>query len=63
MKTIEITVDPKGNARVETKGFGGESCRDASKFVETALGKAAGETFTGEYYRTEQGQATIEQRS
>ena len=63
MTTIEITVDPKGNTRIETKGFSGEACKEASKFVEQALGKAVGETLTGEYYRSEQQQTTIEQRS
>jgi hypothetical protein len=63
MRTIEITVDPKGNTRVETKGFTGESCKEASRFVEQALGKATGETLTAEYYRTEQERTTIEQRS
>ena len=38
MKTIEITVDPKGQTKVETKGFTGGECREASRFVEQALG-------------------------
>jgi hypothetical protein len=63
MTTIEITVDPKGNARVETKGFTGEACKEASGFIERALGEATGETLTAEYYRAEQERTTIEQRS
>jgi hypothetical protein len=63
MRTIQVTVDPKGNTRVETKGFGGESCKEASRFVEQALGKATGETLTPEYYRAEEERTTIEQRS
>ena len=39
LKTIEITVSPDGQSRVETKGFAGAECRDASKFIEQALGK------------------------
>jgi hypothetical protein len=63
MTTIEITVDPKGNSRVETKGFTGAACKEAGRFIEQALGKTTGETLTGEYYRAEQEQTTIEQRS
>lgn len=63
MTTIEITVDHKGNTRVETKGFAGESCKEASRFVERALGKIVGETMTAEYYRAEEEQRTIERRS
>ena len=37
MKTIEITVDEDGRVTVETKGFSGGQCREASRFVEEAL--------------------------
>lgn len=50
MKTIEITVDPKGRARVETRGFSGGECREASRFVEQALGTRSAETLTAEFY-------------
>ena len=36
MKTIEIIVYPDGKSRVETKGFSGGECRDASRFIEKA---------------------------
>ena len=54
MKTIDIVVDPQGRTRVETKGFTGSSCRDASKFVEEALGHAAGEQLKPEFYQTQE---------
>ena len=38
-KVIEITVDPKGETTVQTKGFAGSECREASRFVEQALGQ------------------------
>ena len=50
MKTIEIVVSPTGETQVETKGFSGSECRDASRFIEEALGKCTGETLTGEFY-------------
>jgi hypothetical protein len=53
-KTIEIVVGPKGETTVQTKGFTGPECRDASKFVEQALGQKTAEQLTAEFY--EQGQ-------
>ena len=50
MKTIEIIVSPKGESQVETKGFTGNSCRRASKFIEKALGKRSGETLKPEFH-------------
>ena len=39
MKTIEIIIAPNGQSRVETKGFVGSECRQASRFVEQTLGQ------------------------
>jgi hypothetical protein len=50
MQIIEITVAADGSTRVETKGFAGASCRQASAFVEQALGQRTGEQLTGEFY-------------
>ena len=50
MKTIEITVSPKGETQVETNGFTDSGCREASKFLESALGKATGETLKPEFH-------------
>lgn len=50
-KTIEIIVDSTGQARVETKGFAGSACREASRFVEEALGKRTGEQLTTEFHQ------------
>ena len=42
MKIIEITVDSKGQSKVETRGFTGGECREASNFIEQALGQSNG---------------------
>ena len=52
MKTIEITVAFTGQTKVETKGFSGAQCRDASRFIETALGKTTGEQLKPEFHVT-----------
>ena len=50
-KTIEIIVDPTGRTRVETKGFAGFACREASRFVEQALGTRTDELLTAEFHQ------------
>ena len=52
MKTIEVIVSPNGQTRLETKGFAGSQCRDASKLLESALGKITEERLTAEYHQT-----------
>jgi hypothetical protein len=56
MKIIEITVSPAGETRVETKGFTGPSCRDATKLLERALGVVASDTPTAEMYQQQPAQ-------
>ena len=51
-KQIEIIVAPDGSSRVETKGFAGGECREASRFLERALGKQVDETLTAEFYES-----------
>ena len=63
MKKIEIIVSPEGKTTVETKGFAGPSCRDASRFIEQALGQRTGERLTPEFYQTESIQQTNQQRT
>jgi Protein of unknown function (DUF2997) len=52
-KTIEITVGPTGETKVETKGFSGPECRIASQFVEQALGKQTSEQLKGGFYNSQ----------
>ncbi|MDA8564076.1 DUF2997 domain-containing protein [Mariniblastus sp.] len=49
-KRIEIVVDPHGNSKVETKGFAGSECTEASKFIEQALGMQTSKRTTAEFY-------------
>jgi hypothetical protein len=63
LKTIEITVSPKGETKVETRGFKGNECRDASKFVEQALGQRTAETLTAEFHQNQQTGQDLRQSS
>lgn len=48
---IEIIVSPQGNPSVQTLGYVGPSCREASRFIEEALGKQASERLTAEFHQ------------
>ncbi len=62
MKIIEIVISPNGQTQIETKGFTGSECRDASKFIEQALGKQASEQLKPEFHQTvSQAQTQLEQ--
>ncbi|WP_372715663.1 DUF2997 domain-containing protein [Novipirellula sp.] len=53
MKTIQITVAPTGETKVETQGFSGSGCREASQFLEAALGTRCSEKLTAEFYASQ----------
>jgi len=61
-KTIEIIVSPKGETTVTTKGFAGSSCREASKFIEQALGQRTAEQLTSEFHHVSDAQQ-LQQRT
>jgi len=63
MKSIEIVVSPTGEAKVETKGFTGSSCQDASRFIERALGKTTGKKLTAEFHQTQTARQNTQQRA
>ena len=52
MKTIDILVSPTGEVRLETRGFTGSSCREASGQLEAALGLKQSETLTAEHHQS-----------
>jgi hypothetical protein len=52
-KTIEVVVSPAGETTVQTKGFAGPSCREASRFLERALGERTAERLTAEFHQTQ----------
>ncbi len=52
MKTIDILVRPNGETILETRGFSGEQCQHASRFLEQALGRSVHEQRTAEFYES-----------
>ena len=51
-QTIEVTVSPKGETTIQSKGFAGASCRDATRSLEAALGLRTGEQLTSDFHTT-----------
>jgi hypothetical protein len=60
-RIIEVTVSPKGEATVQTKGYSGGDCLQASKFLEDALGVSSADRKTAEYYQSIPSEQHIEQ--
>jgi len=60
-QVIEVIISPQGETRVETKGFAGTSCRDASQFLEQALGVKVSEKLTPEFYQQQPAQNRLQQ--
>ncbi len=63
MKTIEIIVSPQGETRLETKGFAGASCQDASRFIVGVLGEKLSDRSTAERYQVSAGQEQDSERA
>lgn len=62
-QTIEITVSPNGQTTIQTKGFTGTSCQNASRFLEQALGTRQADERTAEFYLSEPARQTTHERS
>jgi hypothetical protein len=61
VKTIEIVVSPTGESKVQTRGFAGGECKEASRFIEQALGRRTAETLTAEFYQGQQNAQELKQ--
>ena len=61
MRIIEITVDTKGQSKVESRGFTGGECREASKFIEQALGQRTDEKLTADLYQAQSSEQQLKQ--
>jgi hypothetical protein len=60
-RVIEVTVSPTGETAIQTKGYAGTDCLQASKFLEQALGVTSAEHRTAEYYETQSEQQHVQQ--
>ena len=60
-RIIEVVVSPTGEATVQTKGYAGADCLQASRFLEQALGVATAERNTAEFYQSTHAQQQVQQ--
>jgi hypothetical protein len=60
-RIIEVTVSPRGEITVQTRGFAGTGCQQASRFLEQALGVTTADHKTSEYYQTTSCQQHVQQ--
>jgi len=60
-RIIEVIVSPTGETHVETRGFAGSTCQQASQFLEAALGARQAEKLTAEFYESAAAQQQVEQ--
>lgn len=49
-RVIEIVVSPQGETTLQTKGFQGPECLEASRFLERALGVCVQEQRADEFF-------------
>jgi hypothetical protein len=54
VQEIIVTISPDAEVKVETQGFKGSACKDATKALESALGSTSTDTNTREYYENAQ---------
>lgn len=53
-RVIEVIVSPQGETTVQTKGYVGGDCLQASQFLEQALGLAITDRKSAEFFQTNQ---------
>jgi Protein of unknown function (DUF2997) len=53
VKVIEVTVSPTGETTVQTRGYAGAECQQASGWLEQALGLPTNDRKTAEFYQPE----------
>lgn len=61
-RIIEVIVSPSGEVSIQTKGYAGSDCLQATKFLELALGVVTSDRKTAEFYQpTETTQQSVNQ--
>lgn len=60
-RTIEVLVAPSGETTVQTRGYGGADCLQASRWLEHALGKVTAERRTAEFYQVSTTELRLQQ--
>jgi hypothetical protein len=56
-----VVVSPTGETTLQTKGYAGADCLQASRFLEQALGVTTADRQTPEYHQTAPAQQQVQQ--
>lgn len=51
-RVIEVIVSPQGETSIQTKGYTGGDCLQASRFLEEALGVVSAGKKTAEFFQS-----------
>jgi Protein of unknown function (DUF2997) len=60
-RTIEVTVSPRGETTVQTRGYAGADSLSAGRFLEQALGVTTAESKTAEFYQEQSTEQALPQ--
>ena len=60
-RIIEVVISPKGEVSLQTKGYAGSDCWQASKFLEAALGEVTTDRKTAEFFEMTPVQQEVQQ--
>jgi hypothetical protein len=60
-RIIEVIVSPQGEATVQTKGYAGRECLQASQFLEQALGVVTAVHKTSEFFQSASAEQHVQQ--
>jgi hypothetical protein len=60
-RVIEVIVSPQGETTIQTKGYVGATCRQASQFLEQSLGVIASERKTAEFHQHTPAEQQVQQ--
>jgi hypothetical protein len=60
-RVIEVLVSHTGETLVQTKGYVGSDCQQASRFLEQALGPVTSEARTTEFYQAQENEQQLRQ--
>lgn len=60
-RVIEVIVSPKGETTLQTQGYAGSDCLQASRFLEEALGVCLPDRKTAEFYQASQTEQHLQQ--
>ena len=61
MRIIEVVVSPQGETLIQTQGYIGAECMQASQWLEQALGIPVTDRKTSEFFQTAEQQQHVEQ--